>query len=152
LPVGVFLDHGPSVEAGGKYPDPYSAAFAKAEHRVVQPGDAIPIKGLEVSVVASAGKSIEGKGDPNPHCSGITPHPAEEDAGEDAQSVGIVVQFGKFRFADLADLTWNRQLTLLCPENRIGKVDLLLTPRHGGDAPQAIWGMAPKVSIMNNGA
>src|ERR1700676_1187954 len=35
LPVSVFMDHGPSVEEGGKYPALYAAAFAKGEHKVI---------------------------------------------------------------------------------------------------------------------
>ncbi len=151
LPVSVFLDHGPSVEAGGKYPQPYAAVFAKGEHRVVKPGDTIPVKGLDVTVMVAAGEHIDHKGEPNPHCAGIAPHQGEE--GENPQSGGVLVQFGKFRFADLGDITWNKELALLCPENRVGTVDLSLTTHHGTAAsPQAIYAMAPRVVIMNNGA
>ena len=71
LPVTAFLDYGPSVDEGGKYPAAYAAAFAKGMHRVVAPGDNIAVKGLEVTVVAAAGKHIERKGEPNPYCAGV---------------------------------------------------------------------------------
>src|SRR5579862_5537000 len=62
IPVGTFYDHGPSVQdlpaehqkAGG-YADEYAEAFAKGQHKTVMPGDKIPIKGLEVTVLSAAG-------------------------------------------------------------------------------------------------
>ncbi|MCU1334965.1 MAG: beta-lactamase domain protein [Bryobacterales bacterium] len=150
LPVATFLDHGPSIEING-YPGPYAAAFAKGQHKVVTPGDKIAIKDLDVTVVTAAGKTIAGKGEPNPNCAGVTEQQSPLEAGENSQSVGVVVAFGKFRFADLGDLTWNKELALLCPENKVGKIDLYLTTHHGGESSKAIWGMAPRVAVMNNG-
>jgi competence protein ComEC len=156
LPVGTFLDHGPSVEMpGGKpdYPEPYSAVFAKAQHKTVAPGEKIPVKGLDITVVEAGRKAIDRKGDPNPHCAGLARRPDtdKDEAGENPQSAGVVVQLGKFRFLDLADLTPNEQLALWCPENRVGKADLYLTSRHGNNVPKTFWGAAPRVAIMNNG-
>ena len=150
FPVTTFLDHGPSIETHD-YPAPYAAAIAKGQHKVVAAGDKIPIKDLDVTVVASAGKAIAGPGEPNPNCAGAAERQSDEEAGENSQSVAVVIQFGKFRFADLGDLTWNKQLALLCPQNKAGKIALYLTTHHGGESPKAIWGMAPRVAIMNNG-
>ena len=148
--VTEFLDHGPSIETKG-YPDPYAAAIAKGQHRVVAAGDRIPIKDLDITVVAASGKSIAAKGEPNSHCTGVTDRDSDLEAGENSQSVGVLVAFGKFRFVDLGDLTWNKELALLCPENKVGKVDLYLTTHHGGESSKAIWGLAPRVAVMNNG-
>ncbi len=92
----VFLDHGPSVEEDGNDPAPYAATFAKGEHKVIKPGDTIPVKGLEVTVMVAAGEHIARKGEPNPFCAGIGPKEGEE--GENPQSAGVLIQFGKFRF------------------------------------------------------
>jgi competence protein ComEC len=153
LPVGAILDPGASA-----YPGPYTNAISKVEqakgvHKVIVPGDKIPIKGLDVTVVTAAGKHIEQGGQPNAYCAGIQPHPEGQgdETGENPQSAGIVVDFGKFRFGDFGDITWNKELALLCPENRVGKLDLYLTTHHGGESSQAIWGLAPRVAIMNNG-
>jgi hypothetical protein len=158
LPVGTILDIGGSVDAGGKYPDDYSAAVkqieqAKGTHMVIAAGDRIPIKGLDVMVVAAAGKAIAAKGEPNQYCAGLQPRKdgEGEETGENPQAAGVTIEFGKFRFGDLSDITWNKELALLCPENRVGKLDLFLTTHHGGESPKAIWGMAPRVAIMNNG-
>lgn len=152
LPVGVFLDHGPSVETSGpqlKTYEAYTAAVAKAGHRVVKPGDTIPVKGLEVTVLVAGGEQINRKGEANPYCAGIG---SKDETGENPQSAGVLIQFGKFRFADLGDLTWDKEVALLCPENRVGKIDLYLTTHHGAESSKAIYGMAPRVAIMNNGA
>jgi hypothetical protein len=118
---------------------------------VIAPGDTIPVKGLDVSVVAAGGKIIEQKGAANGNCADSAAR-ATEQSGEDQHSAGVIVQLGKFRFADLGDLTLSRLLPLLCPENRLGKMDVYLSTRHGAEAPQAVWGMAPRVVVMNNGA
>src|SRR5690348_8136343 len=70
FPVATFLDHGPSIETH-EYPAPYAEAFAKGQHRIVAAGDKIPIKDLDVTVVAGGGKVVGGKGEPNPNCAGI---------------------------------------------------------------------------------
>ncbi|HSP69535.1 MAG TPA: MBL fold metallo-hydrolase [Bryobacteraceae bacterium] len=150
LPVANYLDHGPSIETNG-YPSSYAAAFAKGQHQVVAPGDKIAMKDLDVTVVAAGGETISRSGDRNPSCAGIAERQTNEENTENAQSAAVVIQFGKFRFADLGDLTWNKSLALLCPENKVGKIDLFLTTHHGGESSNAIWGMAPRVAIMNNG-
>jgi beta-lactamase superfamily II metal-dependent hydrolase len=152
LPVGTFLDHGPSVETNS-YPEPWAEAFAKGKHQVLAPGAKIPVKDLEVTVLTSGGKRIDNAGEPNPYCAGLDPRPEGQkgESGENPQSNGVLVQFGKFRFLDLGDITWNKELAVLCPNNHAGKVDLYLTTHHLADSPKAIWGLAPRVAIANNG-
>jgi competence protein ComEC len=163
LPVTNMLDYGPSVDAGGKYSDDYAAVLAKIEktkgarHIVATPGDKIPVKGLDVTVVVAAGKTIQhplnGAGKANQYCSGLAPRKEGQgdEMGENPQAVGVVIELGKFRFGDFSDITWNKELALLCPDNKAGKLDLYLTTHHGGESSKAIWGLAPRVAIMNNG-
>jgi len=150
LPVGAFLDKGISVETKD-YPAEYSAAFSKGQHKVVTPGETIPVKDLKVTVLAAAGKNLEGRGESNAFCAGTQPRVGEEEEGENPQSAAVVIEFGKFRFLDPGDLPYNRELSLLCPQNLIGKIDLYLTSHHGAESPAAIAGMTPRVAIMNNG-
>jgi beta-lactamase superfamily II metal-dependent hydrolase len=150
LPVESFYDHGEKANDEKANSDEYNKARGNAPHFVYKPGDKIPIKDLDVTVLVGAQKHIERKGDPNPFCAGLAPKDGE--SGENPQSGGVVIQFGKFRFADLGDILWNEELALMCPENRVGKVDLLLTPHHGTHvSPTADYAMAPRVVIMNNG-
>ena len=92
--------------------------------------------GLDVRVVASAGKVIEkplpGAGQPNPYCVDASADSASPVLfAEDAQSVGLFFTFGKFRAADLGDLVKSREFALMCPVNRLGSVDVLLGLHHG---------------------
>jgi competence protein ComEC len=150
LPVAMFLDHGPSVEDGGKYPGPYEKAITSGAHRVIIPGEKIAIKGLDVTVLTAAGRHLERKGEANPYCAGLAP--VESETGENPQSAGVLVQFGKFRFADPGDIIWNEELALECPDNKVGKVDLLLTAHHATTvSPKSVYGLAPRVIVMDNG-
>ena len=160
LPVGVFVDHGASVEQGADAAALYQAYLetrAKGRHLQVAPGDPIPVAGLDVRVVASGGELLAappaGDAARNPHCENASPR--EADPSENARSVGIVVRHGRFRLLNLGDLTWNKELELACPENRIGRVDVYLTTHHGlasSGPPALVRAVEPRAAVMNNGA
>jgi len=155
-----FLDHGPNVEDSKTTKEDYAdyiKAVQQGEHTVLTPGDTVPIKGLSVEVLTAAGahiqKPLEGAGQPNSYCAS-TPKRAD-DATENAQSLGVLVTYEKFRFLDLGDLTWNKELELMCPNNPIGTVDVLLVSHHGlnqSNSPALVDAVHPRVAIMNNGA
>ena len=126
-------------------------------HRVVKPGDTIPLRGVKVVVVAAAGRhleqSLDGAGQANPYCSET--RPMEIDPSENAQSSGILLTYGKFRFVDLGDLTWNKEIALMCPVNRLGRVDLFLASHHGesiSNSKALVWALEPRVTIIDNGS
>ena len=161
LPIGTFIDHGPNREQGNKRQqrmiDAYNQTVAGAQHMIVKPGDKLPIKGADVTVVSADGNMIQtplpGAGEQNVYCA-KTPD-KEKDLTENARSLGTYWQVGQFRMVDLGDLTWNKEKELMCPVNRLGKVDLLIVSHHGIDwssSPALIDAIAPKVAIMDNGA
>lgn len=160
MPIGTFVDHGPSVETGdrpGALFKSYEDVRAKGKHLLVKPGDKIPIAGLDVQVVTAAGehlaKALPGGGQPNALCAAFKPK--DPDPSENARSVGIVVTLDRFRLIDLGDLTWNKEQELACPNNLIGHVDLYLTTHHGlsqSNAPVVVHALRPRVAVMNNGA
>lgn len=160
IQIGTFVDHGPNTETGQRAEElaaSYERARAKSKHLVLKPGDRIPLKGVDVTAVTARGEAIgkplAGGGAANPMCASVPKK--DTDPTENARSLGIHVRYGKFRFLDLGDLTWNKEIDLVCPNNRIGKVDVYLTTHHGMDAsgPAAIvHSLAPRVAIMNNGA
>jgi competence protein ComEC len=156
IPVGTFVDHGENVEHTEQvdkiYKD-YLQVREKGKHLQVKPGDTIPIKGLDVRVVAAGGEHATTGGQPNALCSSSTPR--EADPTENAHSVGILVAFDKFRFVDLGDLTWNKEHDLVCPNNVLGNVDVYLTTHHGlnqSNNPVLVHAVKPRVAVMNNGA
>ncbi|MDQ2898549.1 MAG: MBL fold metallo-hydrolase [Acidobacteriota bacterium] len=160
LPIKTFVDHGSSVESGAapdKLFSAYTAIRDRAKHIVVKPGDKVPIKGIDWEILTAGGNeiadSLPGAGKPNPFCDGTKLRPV--DKSENARSVGSLITYGKFRMVDLGDLTWNKEFELMCPNNRIGTVDVYLTTHHGMNmsGPAAIvHALHPKVAIMNNGA
>src|SRR6185295_644239 len=128
IPVSTFIDHGPSREesaAARQLFADYEKAFTSVKRIVVKAGDRVPIRGIRVDVVTAAGKSIgapmAGAGKPNLSCGAATKQ--AEDASENAWSLGTLLTFGKFRMIDLGDLTWNKELEIVCPASRIPTVD-----------------------------
>lgn len=169
IPVGTFVDHGPTVE-GPVNPDQreqvpgFQAAYAeiraRAKHLVVKPGDVLPVKGLDWRIVTSAGAGLKaplagapGAGGPSPACAATPPKDITTDP-DNGQSVGSVVTLGRFRAADFGDLLWNNELALMCPNNPLGTVDLFMVTHHGlsnSNSPPMVLGLQPRVALMQNG-
>jgi beta-lactamase superfamily II metal-dependent hydrolase len=157
VPIDRFVDDGPSVQDSaplqqkvGAYSEIYAAEFAKGRHLVVKPGDGIPLPGIDVRVIAANGRVDPAGGETNAHCGGIERRTAGNP--EDTESIAIVVQFGRFRFANFGDLPWNQEIDLLCPENKAGRVDVYQPAGHGREPTPAVRAMAPRVAIASNGA
>jgi len=156
IPIGRFFDHGDGVEAVDKVRlDDYKAAAA-GKRTIVKPGDKIPLKGADVLVVSSEftllGQPVNGGG-PNPLCADAPQMAAA--APENQRMVGVLVSFGAFTFLDLADLDWQKEMELSCPVNKVGRVSLYQTGRHGSfdgaGAPAFLGAISPQVIVVNNG-
>jgi competence protein ComEC len=162
MPVMRFYDHG-APHANDRI---VSAAFLSAydevtrgKRTVVKPGDKVRITGLDVTAVASANRYLQGNlpggGGANASCAGV---PRKDESAyfdpDNGESAGFVLAYGRFRTIDLGDLTWNGELELMCPANRIGAVDLYLTSHHGlekSGSPALVHALRPRVAVMNNG-
>jgi competence protein ComEC len=160
IPIEMYMDHGESIEiARPNVAAAYKAYVeqAGAHRKILKAGDKIPLKGVDIEVVQSAGqaitKALKGGGAKNASCADFKEHGPEQDPDND-QSVGLVLKYGKFDFIDMGDLTWNYEQKLVCPNNLIGKIDLYQTTHHGLDrsnSPQFIQAIQPTVAVMNNG-
>jgi competence protein ComEC len=164
IPIRHFVDHGPyTVEMQAGRDAAFLSYLPVRQHAHVmtaRPGDRIPVQGLDVQVVSSAGETIQepmagapGAGAPNPLCRDAKLK--EQDATpENFESVGIVVRYGSFRLVDLGDLTWNQEHALVCPNNLVGAMTVFHTTRHGdphSGAPQFVDAIRARVAVMNNG-
>ncbi len=162
IPVGTFIDHGPLREPGEPMDEDYAAyqkvlATGKYKHIIAKPGDNLPLRGLDAVVVSSDGVLIDhalpGAGQANEYCKSTASRP--DDHTENARSVGTVLTFGKLRILDLGDLTWDKEVPLMCPVNKLGKIDILVVSHHGFEqsgSPALVDAIAPRVAIMDNGA
>ena len=158
LPITKFVDHGDSVEQANertkKLWDAY-LAVAQGKRMQVKPGDKLPVKGVDFTIVAARSKFLAkplvDQG-PNPLCADAASKPLDE--SENGKSVGFVVSMGKFDFLDLGDLSWNFENEAACPKNLFGEIDLYQVTHHGmnmSGAPAHIGAIKPKVAVMNNG-
>ncbi len=160
MKIGTFVDHGPNTEDSRVTKEDYADYIKieqRGEHLVVKPGDTVPVKGLSVKVLTAAGEHLQtpltGAGQPNPFCASTPKRDA--DPTENARSLGVLITYDSFRLLDLGDLTWNKELELMCPNNPIGTVDVLLVSHHGlnqSNSPALVDAVHPRVAIMNNGA
>jgi competence protein ComEC len=162
FPMMHFYDH------GKPHPNDriVSAAFltsyeelSQGKRTIVKPGDKLKMTGLDITAVASANQFIRsnlpGGGTQNAACTGV---PRKDESAymdpDNGESAGFLLTYGRFRTVDLGDLTWNGELDLMCPTNRIGTVDLYLTSHHGlakSGSPALVHALQPRVAVMNNG-
>ncbi len=160
MPIGTLIEHGPNREdtnATNHLVEEYKAATTSVPRITPVPGDHLPVKGIDAIVVSADGKVLQnplpGAGEPNKACSGVARK--ADDPSENARSLGSVITFGQFKLVDLGDLTWNKELELMCPDNKLGRTDLLVVSHHGLDqsnSPALVHALQPRVAVMNNGS
>jgi competence protein ComEC len=157
IPIGQCFDRGISfIEPANKqWLDAYMSVCA-AHRTALNPGDRIPLKGMQVDIVASEGRLLAGPingGGSNPLCATAENKP--KDVPENQLMVGALFTYGKFKFLDLADLDWEKEMELACPTNKLGQVTIWQTGRHGAldgaGAPAFLYAIKPQVVVANNG-
>lgn len=170
LPVDTFIDHGPNREEPPANATPRQLTFATAalypqwvaayqghQHITARVGQTLDIGSLHLQFVTSDGSVLKtplpGAGQPNRLCAGV-PSMERNGGEENVRSVGTLLTFRKTRILDLGDLTWNKEMELLCPTNSIGKVDILFITGHGMDLSSSppTGALDPLVALMQNGS
>lgn len=163
--IGRVIDHGDNTETSDPATVAGWAAYQKllADGKIkrlsVKVGDVLPMEGVRAEVVSAAGKVLQrpltggGAGARNAACA-ASPEKALE-GSENDMSVGLMITFGGLRVLDLGDLTWGEERGVVCPVNKLGRVDLLIVSHHGAErssSPALVAAVRPRVAVMDNGA
>ena len=160
VPIGEFLDHGVNREDSDITRHDFASYLKAIEgkpRRIIHPGDTIGLPGPNAVILTADGEHIAAvpgiKPAANPWCAAEPKWDLDET--ENARSAGVLIRFGKFRFLDLGDLTKAKEIPLVCPDNRIGTVDVYLVNHHGFNLSNSrafVDAIHPRVAIMDNGA
>jgi len=163
IPVGAFIDHGPNREPGDRETEQGWEAYQKlvssrhVKRIIASVGDSLPIEGLRAQIVSADGNLLQdplpGAGAQNSACATTQNRPADQT--ENARSLGTIITFGKVRILDLGDLTWDKEMQLVCPINKLGAVDIFIVSHHGwlqSNSPALLAAISPRIAIMDNGA
>lgn len=163
MPIGTVIDHGdnrettdgPTIEVWQAYKE--LLASKKVKRMSVKPGQHLPIRGMDAIVVSSDGALIgdpfPGAGEANAACQNSESF--APDQTENIRSLGTLITFGKLKILDLGDLTRDKEKELVCPDNKLGRMDIYIVSHHGwyqSNSAVFLSSIAPRVAIMDNGA
>jgi competence protein ComEC len=156
IPISKFYDHGDEVDDVDRERLNGYKVVAGNNRVIVKPGDKIPLKDFEALVVTSERKLLTSPvngGAANPLCADS--QQMQPAAGENQRGISLLITYNNFTYLNTIDLDWAKEMELACPLNKVGKVTLYQTGRHGGfdgaGAPALLGAIQPQVVVVNNG-
>jgi competence protein ComEC len=167
IPIGAFIDHGPNRETNDADTEAGWQAYQKvlADKKIkritAKVGDVVmkilPTSNFNATIVSADGAVLSNPlynvTEPNSSCATAEKKPADQT--ENARSLGVFITFGKTRILDLGDLTWDKEMEMVCPVNKLGHMDVFIVSHHGlfqSNSPALVAAISPRIAIMDNGA
>jgi beta-lactamase superfamily II metal-dependent hydrolase len=164
IPIKHYYDHGLPVTLAADMQAEFIDAYkqtTQGRSTTLKPGDAIKLRSpknmppLQVRVLTASGIVLgEKPGAPQTQPCGSDFKPIADDKTDNVNSVGFLLTFGRFKFWDGGDLSWNIENRLVCPKNLIGVIDVYQADHHGTDVsnnPTLLRALNPRVAVIDNG-
>ncbi len=164
IPIKHYYDHGLPQTIAADMQAEFIEAYKQTtlgQSTTLKPGDQIRLRSpkymppLQVRVLAASGIVLgENPGALQTQSCGPDFQAIEDDKTDNVNSVGFLLTFGRFKFWDGGDLSWNIENRMVCPKNLVGVIDVYQADHHGTDVsnnPTLLRALNPRVAVIDNG-